>query len=648
MMKRHHLPTARALTMALALTWVARIDAQSRRPTQAGRAASTAQREVRAELAATLLNAKRYSEAAAEYRRLLTADPNNHDYRLALGRALAWGDRPREAERELLLARDRRNAATIEPLLRSVRDAFDPTATEAAAWLRESPGYLPYRLAFARALAREDPRRSIAQFDTLRFAAIAGNPQVPRELTLIREQADAYVAMGTRASAVTLLGVALAAAPADTSIRHALASTLFDAGLLAAARAQYDTLVRTAPTANAYLGRATAALALFDSTAALQDVARSIELAPSYDAYYLRASLAREHEDFVNARRFYDAAERMAPDAATRRDVAAAGSELARRQRPVIAFEPDMGTGPGWTMRTQSAADNARVLYVAMDASRAAPLPGDFVGNVDFGVRRIAQAGAVGIPGATGTAASVGIARRFSIWRMVFGGAADGGFVAHPGVTTFGRGSASLGAWFDAWAAGANVSREPAYEALFTPAALSTGAGEASALIAKTATFSAAGPLGPVDVAGGWTRTWLSDGNSAESFNGNARAPLTGGTTHLFAVYEADVTSYASPSRLYWDPVHFTSNAIGPEIAVRHGRGLSMSVRGLAGYASAVLRDTTDNRRLLRQSALQLTAGGDVSYRATWWETAADVAYGRARAGGYQRVSAAVTVRLLR
>jgi hypothetical protein len=298
-------------------------------------------------------------------------------------------------------------------------------------------------------------------------------------------------------------------------------------------------------------------------------------------------------------------------------------------------------------MRTQSAADNARVSYLAVDASRAAELAGGVVGNVDFGVRRIAQAGVRGVPGATGTAASVGLARRFSVSRVVFGGAADAGIVAHPGVTTFTRGSASLGGWFDAWAAGVNVSREPAYEALFTPSVLSTGIGQASALIANTATFSTAGPIGPVDVAGGWTRTWLSDGNSAESFDATARAPLGAGATHLFAVYEANVLSYASPSSLYWDPVHFTSNAVGPELAARHARGLSLAVRGLAGYASAVVRDTIDTGRLLRQSALQLTASGDASYRATWWEAAADVAYGRARAGGYQRFSAAVTVRLL-
>ena len=132
-------------------------------PRQAARPVSTSRSAVRAELAATLLNANRFDEAAAEYRRLLATDPGNRVYRLGLARALAWGDHPRDAERELLRVRDRQNASVVDPLLRSVRAALDPTAAEAAAWRREAPGYLPYRLALARALARENPWQAIPQ-----------------------------------------------------------------------------------------------------------------------------------------------------------------------------------------------------------------------------------------------------------------------------------------------------------------------------------------------------------------------------------------------------------------------------------------------------------------------------------------------------
>src|SRR5689334_9817313 len=57
---------------------------------------------VRAELATVLLQSGRYDEAAREFRALLARDPNNFEYRLGLAHALAWGDRPRDAERELV------------------------------------------------------------------------------------------------------------------------------------------------------------------------------------------------------------------------------------------------------------------------------------------------------------------------------------------------------------------------------------------------------------------------------------------------------------------------------------------------------------------------------------------------------------------
>jgi predicted Zn-dependent protease len=55
---------------------------------------------VRAELAALLLQSGRYDDAAREYRALVARDTANTAYRLGLVRALAWGDHPREAERE--------------------------------------------------------------------------------------------------------------------------------------------------------------------------------------------------------------------------------------------------------------------------------------------------------------------------------------------------------------------------------------------------------------------------------------------------------------------------------------------------------------------------------------------------------------------
>src|SRR5438067_2280112 len=101
---------------------------------------------VRAELATVLLQSGRYDEAAREFRVLLARDPSNFDYRLGLARALAWGDHPREAERELTrLLASRPGTPGLDSLLRTVRDAYDPPTVDAAAWVTTDPWYSPYR-----------------------------------------------------------------------------------------------------------------------------------------------------------------------------------------------------------------------------------------------------------------------------------------------------------------------------------------------------------------------------------------------------------------------------------------------------------------------------------------------------------------------
>jgi hypothetical protein len=126
---------------------------------------------IRAEMAAVLLQSQRYAEAASEYRVLLASDPTNTTYRLGLARALAWGDRPREAERELMaLVALRRGApsAALDSMLLSTRSQLKPSSEEAHGWLNEQPRNVQYRLMLARALARE--RRNdaaLAHYDSL-------------------------------------------------------------------------------------------------------------------------------------------------------------------------------------------------------------------------------------------------------------------------------------------------------------------------------------------------------------------------------------------------------------------------------------------------------------------------------------------------
>src|SRR5439155_8732537 len=144
------------------------VDAQ--RPGRGSRAPTgAASSVVRAELATVVLQSGRYDEAAREFRVLLARDPSNFDYRLGLARALAWGNHPQEAERELAQLSAKRPATPgLDSLLRAVRDAYDPRAVEAAQWVAREPTYSPYRLALARALVRERMYRlAITHFDTL-------------------------------------------------------------------------------------------------------------------------------------------------------------------------------------------------------------------------------------------------------------------------------------------------------------------------------------------------------------------------------------------------------------------------------------------------------------------------------------------------
>ncbi|MDQ3951319.1 MAG: tetratricopeptide repeat protein, partial [Gemmatimonadota bacterium] len=153
---------------------------------------------VRAEYAGALIQARRYREAAAEYRRLLQREPGNFEWRLNYARALAWGGAYRAAEVELrgLSARAPRNAA-VEELLRSVRANIEPTSKEARSWVASRPSYVPYRLALARAYVRERrPRSAFPHFDI----ALARQPSP----ALLAEAADAHAAARDRAGATDL------------------------------------------------------------------------------------------------------------------------------------------------------------------------------------------------------------------------------------------------------------------------------------------------------------------------------------------------------------------------------------------------------------------------------------------------------------
>ena len=129
------------------------------------------QRAVRAEYAGVLLQSGRHAEAAAEYRALLATDSGHVEWRLGLARALAWGGRGRDAERELQRLVAHRGAdSVIVGLLRVARGAIrDASIGEARGWLAGDRTWAPYRRALIDALVRE--RRfaeALPHVDTLR------------------------------------------------------------------------------------------------------------------------------------------------------------------------------------------------------------------------------------------------------------------------------------------------------------------------------------------------------------------------------------------------------------------------------------------------------------------------------------------------
>src|SRR5689334_21124363 len=174
----------------LSSSLVAQRPSRARTPTTQGNAT------VRAELATVLLQSGRYDEAAREFRTLLARDPSSFAYRLGLARALAWGDHPRDADRELvqLIAR-RPGALGLDSLLRVVRDAYEPRAVQADQLVASHLFYPPYRLALARALVREGmPRLSIVHFHTSLARPLAA--RISDRRRILRDLADGYIPAG--------------------------------------------------------------------------------------------------------------------------------------------------------------------------------------------------------------------------------------------------------------------------------------------------------------------------------------------------------------------------------------------------------------------------------------------------------------------
>ena len=621
---------------------------QPRRATRSSSTSGTV--AVRAELATVLLQSGRYDEAAREFRALLARAPANFEYRLGLAQALAWGDHPREAEPELVqLIAKRPNTSGLDSLLRTVREAYDPRAVDAAQWVAAEPTYAPYRVALARALAREHlVSLAIAHYDTLLTRPGVG--RMPDRGTLLREMADVYVSAGDRAGGAERLRTALADAPADTALRHELATMLADAHNLAAARAQYDTLIQLSPSAALLRERGQLRLSLGDRAGAESDLWASVGLQPSGEAYLLLGDLDRERGDYRGARSMYVAAREGAP-ADVRLAVSGALAQMDREERPAM-LAPLVGDDPGWRLTEDAAADNLGVAYSALALRRTVAIAAATRISLGAEWRQLAERTAARRVDATGLGANVGG------WQEVAYGPAlarvelQGGAVYHELGGTLGVARGTLAVWLYAWQADLELAREPAYPSLFSAEALVPLDG-GQPLVERDASVTLGGPAGPFDVGLSVQRSLLSDGNRRLTIESYLRYPLGG---NLYALYSGSGVGFAQRSTLYWDPSRYSAQAAGIEYSIRRARGFSFAARVLPSYATSdeapillagALGEPSSSRGpITRRSAVQLGAGAEAAYRVHGWEAAGAVSYGRGRAGDYQRVGASITVRV--
>jgi tetratricopeptide (TPR) repeat protein len=612
---------------------------------------------IRAEYAAVLLQSGRYREAAQEYRTLLASEPRQAEYRLALARALAWGGQPRDAEQELRALRAQRPTdVSVNALIRSTRESYEPTAQEAEQWVADESSFAPYRLALARALVREgQPRAALPHYDLLLALGrpIESRPIV-RPAMLLREAAEARAAGGDRPGGVRLLRDALARAPGDTTIRHALAVVLTGDGALEEALAQYDTLLATGSEpplrASLLLERAQVNVARGDLGAAAGDARASLSTTATADGFLLLGDLSRWRGQYAEARTQYERARELQPESRT---VRAAFSRLARDEHPALAFAPIEGGDDGWRVDGSAVGDNLGVRYFTVGAHRGVTLPGSITASAGVEYRQLSEHNAARTLDLRGYAAEV--AASTEAQAGVFYGrlGAHAGVVSHAGLGSLPEGSLSLAGWYGAWGLGLDLRSALAYPSLLTIGALSpslalpeaTGAPAAQdrPLRENSATASVAGPIARADLALVGQRSRFSDGNVRTTVQLYARYPLA---PRLAMIYSGSGIRFSQRSALYWDPIGYVSNATGLEYAVRRARGFTYAMQVMPGIAWTNELPSGALPSEMRRTAAQLTGAADASYRTESWEAGAALSYNRGRAGDYQRVGATVQLRL--
>jgi tetratricopeptide (TPR) repeat protein len=624
----------RSFCVVLALALLVQPATAQRAPARGSSTGTPSSTAVRAELAALLLHSKRYDEAAREYQALLNRAPANDEYRLGLARALAWGKRPREAERHLRVLKARRPTNyEIDDFLRSVRESFEPTSGEATSWVAEQPRYAPYRLALARALVREGNARAALPH----YEMLMANNSSP---ALRREAVDAQISAGDYARAADRLRIAVLRTPADSAARHSLARLLIAAQQYDEGLAHYDSLVAWYPTSGVLIERAQVHMTRRDLAAAEKDAVASLYGRQTAEAYLLLSTIQRLRGDWDEARVSLHRAGMLGVEP---RDRDAALAQLARDERPIVAFLPGWDESAGWAARSSATTDNLGLLYTTLGVRGIQEFPNGFSGSIDAELRRIAQP-APGVSGQViGTSFDVGLANEFDYGPLLMRIGARAGLAHQAGQSLPTFGLAASG-WFKAWGISLEHVSAPAYPELLSVSAIEVPDSDEDPLSERSTSIALGGPLGVADLALYGQRAEISDGNLRTTMQAVLRLPLS---THVTALTGVTGIRFTERSTLYWDPLTYWSGAAGLELAARQPRGVSAAIRVLAGPARSVEEVRVSRFRTdeVEHSVLQLGAGADLSYRSESAELGAALNYGNGRAGDYRRLEAALYVR---
>jgi tetratricopeptide (TPR) repeat protein len=567
---------------------------------------------VRAEYAAALLAMQQYDSAAANYRILVAADSTNLAAHLGLARALSWSSHERDAEPELAwLAPRMPDDTTIATMLHIARGSFDPSSEQAARWVTEDPKFAPYRLALARAYVREgNAPLAVAPFDSV----LAWDSHAP--VSLVREGASVHSMAGDSLGAARLFKRAVALAPRDTSVRASLAGTLAWAGDRQGAIAQYDTLLMNGPDADRLVARARVYAWTGDNASAERDLLAANAVQEDAATWVMLGDLYRWRNDRVRARDAYAHANTLKPGHPGAMLGYQAIAEAERREvAAILARELE------WSLWGTYLGDNQHFSLYSEGISGAAAI-GDR-SALTFG------ADARRLDSLNGQSAHAGFVNYFGYLRL----AADGGFTHYSQLGDFGFGSVSLAGPLGRTWITTDVRTGPAYQPLMV----------AGRLTYTGASFAATVPLGFAAVSAGLDQMWLSDGNSRTSVQLGARYRLGHGVS---ALYSGGMIGFNRASDVYWDPRHFTSHALGVEIATHADSGFSFSARVLPGIGlgTEMLSGRSDPAQ---RNAAQLSSGMAIDYRRRWWALTLDGDYAQGvRERGYHSARASVRVRI--